>query len=432
MIRFLIAGAFGLLVSLNSPAQSSAGSLDGDFGTQGRLVIEFGSQNDIYDNAYLLTTRSDGSDILVGIHCDNCSNPELVLLNYDRFGQLKTDFGTNGVTRTNFQFHFGPEPFAAVHLRNGGFVVAMNDDHNFYFFKFSDFGVIDTSFGVNGMLTVSDIPGGLLRGMSLVKALDNEGYFLGGVLLSPEGYRPFVWKLSASFLSDRRFGSGGYVTLDPIKYSESTHVFPDDGGRILVFHSISSAIAVNSSGFAMTRLMADGSIDASFAVNGSAVFASNSYGITSSNVLQQRGDFIVSSPRCMDFVNSIEGLCAVRMHDDGTSDQNFGTAGFVFRASPLGWMYRGASALDSSGRILLATTVYGKPDVNIDRYPTVLRLLPNGQEDVSFGDNGLASFRESGSVVYDIKSDAYGIKVVGTTTQSLSGHPVAFFARLVP
>jgi uncharacterized delta-60 repeat protein len=76
------------------------GSLDNTFGNNGVATTDLQLGSD--DVAYSLALQADGKIVLAG-YSDNGSNKDAALVRYNADGSLDSDFGTNGITITNFE-----------------------------------------------------------------------------------------------------------------------------------------------------------------------------------------------------------------------------------------------------------------------------------------------------------------------------------------
>lgn len=141
-------------------------------------------------------------------------------------------------------------------------------------------------------------------------------------------------------------------------------------------HKILLAGTYDYSVFFVTRLMANGSLDSSFGVNGTALhhFPDIVQGNINSMGLQADGGIVLAGGERHDII-------LTRLQPAGKIDSSFGTNGLVrTNGSPYGGTAR-ALAIMPDGRIVTAGTR--------DGYVVALRYLPNGAADTSFGHTGL-------------------------------------------
>jgi uncharacterized delta-60 repeat protein len=132
-----------------------------------------------------------------------------------------------------------------------------------------------------------------------------------------------------------------------------------------------------------------GSLDPTFGTAGkaTAVFAffDDSTSVTAA-ALDQQGRILVAGT-CNTGLGNM--FAAVRFNPDGSLDPSFSFDGRTL--IPVGFFgsMANAVAVDSQGRIILAGNGSGPPPQAIQRGFAVVRLLPNGEPDPSFGSGGI-------------------------------------------
>ena len=245
-------------------------------------------------------------------------------------------------------------------------------------------GSSDSTFGSGGFLTLPPPTGRAPE--SVVLAVQPNGRI---VVAFQSGDVVQVSRLLADGSPDPSFDDGGTTSL-PAGDTVS-QIFIESDGTILLAGNVA------------VRLNANGSLDTVFA-DGSGIepLPSDYRGIA----LQASAAFVVS-----DFGGpSYSPAQVVRYNADGSLDTTFGTDG----ASVLPLAYAdgyysivGGLAVDSSGRILVSVSEYQTPAFagDLSYEYGVMRLLPNGKVDTSFGTNGLAldpsSDLEDSAIDYD-------------------------------
>lgn len=90
------------------------------------------------------------------------------------------------------------------------------------------------------------------------------------------------------------------------------------------------------------------------------------------------------------------GYVVMALEEDGTSDNSFGTEGFVYLSEVLPGFAPAAMTWDNQNRIVLAGSTGGFQEQDL----AVARLLANGEVDMTFDTDGLASY--SYSVTSDV------------------------------
>jgi len=213
---------------------NSNGSLDTTFDSDGKVVINLGSYDVIKSIAIL-----DNGKILVGGH----SNKNFTLLRYESNGSLDPTFGSNGKVITDFG---GQDFIHSIIILNSGkFIAAGSTDndgglsHDFALARYNADGSIDTSFGNSGKV-VTDFGTTSDSGESL--AIQDDGKI---ILAGKTRYDFALARYNADGSLDTTFGSDGKVTTDFNGNDDSAYsVAIQNSGNIVAVGTDSSNFAV--------------------------------------------------------------------------------------------------------------------------------------------------------------------------------------------
>jgi uncharacterized delta-60 repeat protein len=222
---------------------------------------------------------------------------------------------------------------------------------------------------------------------------------------------------SAGWLDDS-FGNLGMVT-----YTAGTTPYPLDFATFLDAAPV--ALQPDGSVLAMTilgqysgsvtvviRVSPSGSIDPSFGTGGKVT------------INQMAGTGLAVQPNGKIVIVSREGAPAVRLNSDGSTDSTFGTSGYAYTpyGFPCGTGALGNVVVQRDGRILAV----GGSRFGCSGF-SVVRWLPNGQVDTSYGTSGLAdvkvqppgvsSEQDSGVEATSMVQEADGSVVVAGTVE---------------
>ena len=158
----------------------------------------------------------------------------------------------------------------------------------------------------------------------------------------------------------------------------------------------------------ITRIAANGNVDASFGAGGVAPFFP---GVVRSLVLQADGRIIAAG----NAGNNLNRFTVARYNTDGTLDHTFGTQGWISSSSGV----LAAVTLDDLGRIVLA----GHDSNGTNSDFRVTRLNYNGTLDLSFGSQGtvLTNVRGGHDYAYAVACRADGGIVVAGSSRSTAG-----------
>ena len=248
------------------------GSLDTTFGTGGKVIMQFGSANDIIRAVVIQT---DGKIVALG-YFFNVSNNDFALARYNTDGSLDPSFGTNGKVSTAIG-NSTDEIFSAVIQTNGKIVIAgctnngLNND--FALARYNADGSLDTSFGTGGKVST---PFGSSFDIANSVALQTDGKIVAaGFSRNPANEDFALARYNTDGSLDPSFGTGGKVTTQfgtsfEIAYAAAIQT---DGKIVAVGYSRIGS----TEDFALARYNADGS---------SGIIAANDVNISFSKITQ--------------------------------------------------------------------------------------------------------------------------------------------------
>ncbi|MEM7332362.1 MAG: hypothetical protein AAF490_09730 [Chloroflexota bacterium] len=209
-----------------------------------------------------------------------------------------------------------------------------------------------------------------------------------------------------TYIPDQAFGESGFVypSLQSF-YQHSTTILQTAGNQLIAVdtHQISG-----QSRFGLTQYSADGVLDSNF---GNAGIASEDLGTNDhalAGAIQPDGKIIVVGSS-FNVATMLYHIQMMRFLPDGSLDLNFGTNGIV-RKEMTGCTGATAVTLQSDEKILVAGCT---SDANI----VLLRYLPDGTIDNSFGVSGMATTRigDLSKVVAILLQDDGSIVLAGRT-----------------
>ena len=246
-------------------------------------------------------------------------------------------------------------------------------------------GMLDPSFG-NGGLVVTNFPGSQPTDLAYALVVLPDGR---AVAAGKTGDLPGM-VAAARYLSsgalDTTFSGDGLVGVQPncelASGEAAAHavLLQPDGRLVLVGNCPKQA----GSEFWLGRLNEDGSLDASFGTGGQVFTPFPGGAMVTAGLLQPDGRIVAvggGQPP-----GSPQSLVAARYNPDGSLDATFGTAGQLIL--PLAQEFRAEdAALQSDGKLVIGG-IYG-PLSDLDF--GLVRLLPNGAPDPTFGGDGLVT-----------------------------------------
>lgn len=304
------------------------GSLDASFGLGGKVTT-----SKIADNKYVsegidgLGLQSDGKIVACGRGFFE-SNSGLALVRYNEDGSLDNSFGTDGVVFT-FDAEEQNFPLAlAIDATDKIIVVAAAfkqhpESSSFAVFRFNADGSLDNSFGREGRVTTKVAPG---NDVPRAVKIDAEGRIIAAGFSGNSKFT--VVRYSSQGVLDSSFGQNGIATI--VFNAGGTDTLNalaiQADGKIVVGGDVQvgSYAGLRMIDFGLARLSSQGQLDLSFNNTGKQIThfvepaASSLWALT----IQPDGKIIGVGDASL-----VNGLGVARYNIDGSLDQSFGQAG---------------------------------------------------------------------------------------------------------
>ncbi len=355
--------------------KAGAGLLDLTFDSDGVVTTDIGSSAE----GYSVTIQSDGKILVAGI-ADNGVDDDFALVRYNPDGTLDTSFGVNGVVTTDIDS--SDDCCQSMALQSDGKIVAAGIadngvDHDFALVRYNPDGTLDTSFGANGVVT-TDI-GSSEEGYSVTIQSDGK-ILVAGIAHYGVDHDFALVRYNPDGTLDTSFGANGVVTTDidsSDDYGQSMALQSD--GKIVVAGY--SSIGGNSD-FTVVRYNSDGSLDTTFDMDGKVITDIDSlddYG--QSVAVQGDGKIVVAG---YSSTGGNPDFTVVRYNSDGSLDTTFDSDGKVI-TDISSWLDYGRSvALQSDGKIVVAGYTFTGAYSDF----TVVRYNSDGSLDTAFDSDG--------------------------------------------
>lgn len=359
----------------------SDGSLDTSFGSNGVVVTALSSSGD-YAESLLL--QPDGKLVVAGY-----TNGTGMLVRYNSDGSLDTSFNGSGIATGTSGFSF-----IGMALQTDGKLVATGSfsngsDNDFAVTRFNSDGSVDSGFGTNG--TVLTDLGGNDIGRSVIVQADSKlvvvGYFFAGAAPNIA-----VARYNSNGTLDSSFDADGMLTLavGP-SASYGWDVLQDAGGKLVI--AAESFIASGTMfDFTLVRLNDDGSLDTSYNTDGIATGAIDAaaYSDRPRRILQQPdGKLVVVGSSFTSISTNTTDFSVARFNTDGSLDSSFAGDGTLRQqfGTPSSNAYLNGLALQPDGKIIAGGYAIS---TNSNQDPVLVRYDGNGTLDTGFASNGIA------------------------------------------
>jgi uncharacterized delta-60 repeat protein len=242
---------------------TTAGALDTTFDTDGIVTTTIGTDGDY---ARDIALQPDGKIILAG-QSNTGSLSAFALARYTITGTLDTTFGTAGVVTSTFELSNNP---AGVAVQPDGKILVggncSDSIHNsFALARYTASGVLDTTFGANGVVTTT-LGTSDCNAYDMVRQADGK-IVMGGYANSLLGNDFALLRYTASGAIDTAFGTNGVVTTTAGVGNDHSlyRIVLQSNGKIVVSGYAESAISYD---IGLVRYNANGTLDATFNSDG--------------------------------------------------------------------------------------------------------------------------------------------------------------------
>lgn len=401
------------LLAAATPTLAADGDLDPTFGTGG---LALAGLTDAYGGATACrpVLQPDGKVLTCGTRQIG-STADFFVARFDADGQLDPSFSFDGKVTIDFSGDSGTDRATGLALQSDGKIVVAGttnadrgpDHDNFAVARLNADGTLDTTFGAGtGKKVVAfDLDGGTGDDNCADVAIQGDGRIVvaGTVMTAANGADIGVARLLSDGSPDASFNLTGKVSFgfdlpgSSSKDDAATRVAIDHAGRIVIAGAADAGDSTVGSDFAVARVRANGTLDPDFDADGRATVAFDlglskaeaAYGVAidADDSIVLSGNVEVSPSAT---VNQDIGIA--KLLPDGSPDPMFGVGGrtvVTFDQTPSGADFGLDVQIRDDGRLVIAgAAVYTTSDL----HSTLVRLLPDGALDGSFGALGRRSY----------------------------------------
>ncbi|HEV7731158.1 MAG TPA: hypothetical protein VGR62_03305 [Candidatus Binatia bacterium] len=363
--RFLQIALLVLAVVGARPAAAASGSLDPDFGTGGVVTTEVPGSS----SANAVTLQGDGKIVVAGN-----AGGDVAIARYAANGTIETGFGTGG---TGYEaVNVGPAAKAqAVGILSNGSFLTVGGANRFQVVLFAPGGGV---VGDDSVSTAAYWAYGLA-----VKP--DDGFVMVGEANNARGTCTLV-SFTSAFEGEDGFGTNGRATSEVGTCRAVVRLA--DGRLVVTIDEDADGVR----GFGIARFTATGELDGSFGIGGLNQAFADSSAFVRALARQPDGKYVVVGQAGTGLATP-KSIVVARFDENGILDPGFGTGGVVvigLTGSPIALVGR-AVVIDAAGNIVVGGVATGPSNVKDGGGPSVfllLRLLPDGTPDLSFGDDG--------------------------------------------
>jgi len=381
------------------------GSLDHNFGNQGKLISDFGSDERSRD----IAIQKDGKILLAG-EIFNGLDFDIVVVRYNPNGSLDTSFNKTGIVITDAE---SSEFVKSIAIQSDGRIVVGGIRYNennadIILVRYNPDGSIDKSFDTDGKV-ITDL--GYDEQTQDISINSNNKIVLGADYYDRTQSDIAILRYNIDGSLDKSFNSTGTVFVDTgfDEYIGAISLQTDD--KILV---TGNQIKGSRSDVLTARLNTEGKLDMSYNVFGYVTTDLNlGRGFGTSVVQQSDGKILVSGTRDNSFGTNLRNAL-IRYFANGMLDTTFGTRGIVYTVlSQID--FSNDAIIQKDGKILVAGATYNGANLDI----VVLKYNSNGSLDNTFNLNGIKqidfsayyansiTINEDGNIYICAESEAY-------------------------
>ena len=387
----------------------------------GELDLSYGNAG--YSNVAGLSSNSavmQGDKIIVAGYTGDFR--EFALARYTNNGVLDSSFGKNGRVITNV--NGGDNGATSLALQGNKILVAgytgyyVYDDFpsDFALVRYTDNGMLDSTFGVDGQVLTDFGPDDFgnfygansiaVQGDKIILAgyagiYDDNGYFISDFALA---------RYTSDGRLDSSFGVNGKVRTDFNGTNDIAYSMVLQADKILVGGSTYDAVKGNDD-FALARYTTDGTLDSSFGVNGLVTTDFNNLSDVATSITLQGDKIILAGGSGYYNEHNIRDFALARFNADGTLDASFGKNGKVTTDFDSSDDYAYSIALQGEKMILAGSTLGYSGQHSIQDF-ALARYTADGNRDASFGNEGLLTGNFTTSQAFFTSVAMQGNKII--------------------
>jgi len=289
----------------------SDGTLDPSFDTDGKLVTDFGSDDQSRD----IVIQSDGKIVVAG-YASNGSNNDFAVARYNPDGSLDTSFDTDGKLITDISG--GEDSGNAVAIQvDGKIVVAGGGSDQFLVARYTTEGSLDASFDGDGKVTTDLGSNDAAYGL----AIQSDGKILvGGTVYSGTHFDFAMVRYNSDGSLDTSFHTDGKVTTDLGKQDMIQDIAIQSDGKIVALGQTGD---INDFDFAVVRYDSNGNLDTSFSSDGIVTTDFNGKDYGTGVVIQADGKIVAVG------YTGVANFALARYTSAGALDASFDSDGKV-------------------------------------------------------------------------------------------------------
>ena len=259
-----------------------AGTLDPDFGINGKLLIGIVGQQDVANSVVI---QADGKIVVAGYASSSVSGKDFFCIRLKTDGTYDSTFGLNGIVKTDLQLGSDDVAYSLSLQTDGKLILAGYSDNgsskDAALVRYHTNGIIDSSFGSNGVV-LTDFEASQQDEIHVAKIHHLTGKIIvgGTTIINSTNSKPVVARYLSNGSLDTNFNSNGIrllwiTSLDYQYYFSVEDLAVQPNGKISAVGWRDFPSMQWSLDYWACRINADGSMDNTFSLDGVNVYNGN-------------------------------------------------------------------------------------------------------------------------------------------------------------
>ncbi|MBT3302845.1 MAG: T9SS type A sorting domain-containing protein, partial [Bacteroidetes bacterium] len=256
-----------------------AGTLDPDFGINGKLLIGIVGQQDVANSVVI---QADGKIVVAGYASSSVSGKDFFCIRLKTDGTYDSTFGLNGIVKTDLQLGSDDVAYSLSLQTDGKLILAGYSDNgsskDAALVRYHTNGIIDSSFGSNGVV-LTDFEASQQDEIHVAKIHHLTGKIIvgGTTIINSTNSKPVVARYLSNGSLDTTFNANGIrllwiTSLDYQYYFSVEDLAVQPNGKISAVGWRDFPSMQWSSDYWACRINADGSMDNTFSLDGVNVY----------------------------------------------------------------------------------------------------------------------------------------------------------------
>jgi len=377
--KILVAGSQtnGFSANLMVARYEPNGSFDESFGKKGKAIIDFGG----YAEAYSITLQGNGKIVTAGTLME-----DFAVVRFKRDGSLDSNFGVNGKVTTDFEGKRDEAKFVAIQPDNKILVIGTafdsgGEQSKIALARYNPNGTLDNGFGKGGKVATTVTEVKFDYGSAFILQPDGKIVAAGYSYGINTQFDFTLVRYQPNGKVDSSFGTNGFAITDFNGYDLATAIGVQQNGKMIVagysdfFNSVID----------LARYTKNGLLDSSFGTKGKVITSVGGISDQVHSMAIQPDNKIVIAGSSVNGPNT--DFVLVRYKPNGNIDKSFGNNGIVLTDFK-NYDYAQAVTLQPDGKIV-AVGLSGtqETDVALARYNADDVLHNMNNEKISIAKN---------------------------------------------